>query len=329
MENPVTSLPREPAVPVPLRHDWRLEEVLELLAMPFNSLLFQAHSLYRRCFDPNRIQLSTLLNVKSGGCPEDCAYCPQSAHHRTGVRAQALLPVEKVRQQARAARAAGAGRFCMGAAWRSPPKRDFPRLLEMVQAVREEGLETCLTAGMLSADQARRLKAVGLDYYNHNIDCSEEYYGRIISTRTFQDRLETLERVRQAGVAVCCGGILGMGEGQRDRAGMLRTLANLPAHPRSVPINLLVRVAGTPLEQALPVDPLDLVRVVAVARLLMPFAYVRLSAGREQLSDELQALCFFAGANSVFYGERLLTTGNPGEDADRLLFTRLGLHTGT
>ncbi len=312
------------AAPSP-RHDWRLEEVLELLGTPLNDLMFRAHGVYRACFDPNRIQLSTLLNIKTGGCPEDCAYCPQSARYRTGVRAQPLLSLERVREQARAARAAGAARFCMGAAWRSPPEREFPRLLELVEAVREEGLETCLTAGMLSAGQARRLKEAGLDYYNHNIDSSEEYYARIIQTHTFQDRLETLEHVRRAGLAVCCGGILGMGESVRDRAGMLRTLANLPEHPRSVPINLLVRVAGTPLEETPAPDPFDLVRVVAAARVMMPFAYVRLSAGRDRMSEELQALCYFAGANSVFFGEQLLTTGNPEEAADHRLFARLGL----
>lgn len=310
-----------------LRHDWRLDEVLDLFAQPFNDLLFQAQQALRRHFDPNHVQLSTLMNIKTGGCPEDCAYCPQSVRYQTGLEVSGLMDVETVRNAAQAAKDAGASRFCMGAAWRSPKDRDIDQLAGMIQAVKGLGMETCMTLGMLKAEQAQRLKEAGLDYYNHNLDSSESFYEEIISTRTYQDRLETLQNVRDAGMHVCCGGIVGMGEEVKDRAGMLMTMANLPQHPESVPINLLVKVEGTPLENVDDLDPLELVRTIAVARIMMPASYVRLSAGREDLSDEHQALCFLAGANSVFYGERLLTTGNPEIEHDRELFRRLGLTT--
>jgi biotin synthase len=312
-----------------MRHDWAVAEILELFALPFNDLLHRAHEQHRRHFDPNAVQLSTLLNIKTGGCPEDCAYCPQSARYHTGVRAQPLLSLTEVIDAANQAKTNGAQRFCMGAAWRSPKDRDIEQVAEMIAAVKALGLETCATLGMLTRAQAERLKQAGLDYYNHNLDSSEAYYRRIISTRTYADRLRTLEHVRAAGIHVCCGGIIGMGEDLRDRAELLRNLANLPRHPESVPINLLVRVAGTPLADAPSLDPFDLVRTVAVARILMPCSYVRLSAGRQEMSDELQALCFYAGANSIFYGERLLTTDNPGWEHDRKLFDRLGIRAAT
>ncbi len=308
-----------------LRHDWSRREILDLFALPFNDLLFQAQTVHRRYFDPNEIQVSTLLSIKTGGCPEDCAYCPQSGRYDTGLERGRLMPLEQVVAAAKAARAKGATRFCMGAAWRAPRDRDIEQVAEMVTAVKALGLETCMTLGMLSAEQARKLKSAGLDYYNHNLDTSPEYYPRIISTRTYQDRLQTLNHVRDAGIAVCCGGIVGMGEDREDRAGLLQQLANLPQHPESVPINLLVQVEGTPLHGTDRLDPLEFVRTVAVARLLMPASRVRLSAGRTEMSDELQALCFVAGANSVFYGDKLLTTDNPQADADRQLFDRLGL----
>ncbi|WJW75724.1 biotin synthase BioB [Thiohalobacter sp. IOR34] len=308
-----------------LRHDWSREEILELFGLPFNDLLFRAQQVHRAGFDPNAVQISTLLSIKTGACPEDCAYCPQSAHYKTELDVERLLPVEEVVAAAREARARGASRFCMGAAWRSPRDRDLEPVLEMVRAVKAEGLETCLTLGMLSEAQVARLKAAGLDYYNHNLDTSPDFYGEIISTRTYQDRLDTLRHVREAGINVCAGGIVGMGESRADRAGLLQALANLPRHPESVPVNLLVRVEGTPLAEVEPPDPFEFVRTLAVARLLMPKSYVRLSAGRESMSDELQALCFLAGANSIFYGEKLLTTGNPDTDQDRRLFERLGL----
>ncbi len=309
-----------------LRHDWDTGEVCALFDRPFNDLLFEAHSLFRRHFDPNRLQVSTLLSIKTGGCPEDCGYCSQSAHHReVELEREVLLDVPAVLEAARAARDNGARRFCMGAAWRSPNARDFERVLEMVEGVKALGLETCMTLGMLSAEQAEALKRAGLDYYNHNLDTSPEYYGEVITTRTYEDRLQTLHRVREAGILVCAGGIVGMGEDRRDRASLLRQLANLPRHPESVPINLLVRVAGTPLADVEALDPLELVRTIAVARILMPASHVRLSAGRTELTDEAQALCFFAGANSIFGGERLLTTDNPEQDHDRALFRRLGL----
>ncbi|HZW34884.1 MAG TPA: biotin synthase BioB [Isosphaeraceae bacterium] len=308
-----------------IRHDWTTEEVLALYQLPFNDLLYRAQATHRAHFDANEVQISTLLSIKTGGCPEDCAYCPQSAHFTTGVKSDKLMAKESVLAEAARARAAGASRFCMGAAWRAPRDRDVEDVAEIIRGVKALGLETCATLGMLTRPQAQRLKEAGLDYYNHNLDTSESYYGRIISTRTYQDRLETLDHVRAAGMRVCCGGILGMGESRDDRAAMLRTLANLPEHPESVPINMLVRVEGTPLADAEPVDPLEFVRTIAVARILMPASVVRLSAGREAMSDELQALCFLAGANSIFYGEKLLTTPNPAMHADRQLFDRLGL----
>lgn len=307
------------------RHDWTHEEIQGLFAMPLNDLLYRAHAIHRRCFDPNEIQLSTLLNIKTGGCPEDCAYCPQSARYQTGVNNDAMLDCDAVIKAARAAQARGATRFCMGAAWRSPREKEFAGVLEMVSAVKELGMESCATLGMLSAEQAQRLREAGLDYYNHNLDTSPEYYGEIISTRDYADRLTTLRHVRAADIRVCCGGIIGMGEDVKDRAGLLHTLAALEPHPESVPINLLVRVAGTPLGDQAGTDPLDMVRTVAVARILMPRAWVRLSAGRSDMDDAVQALCFFAGANSVFFGEKLLTTDNPQRDKDLALFTRLGL----
>jgi len=312
---------------VAVRHDWALDEILTLFELPLNDLLFAAQTAIRAHFDPNHVQLSTLVNIKTGGCPEDCAYCPQSIRYQTGLEISGLMGVDAVRTAAQAARNAGAGRFCMGAAWRSPKDRDLDQLVAMIGAVKAEGLETCMTLGMLTDKQAQRLKDAGLDFYNHNLDSSAGFYEQIITTRTYQDRLDTLMHVRDAGIHVCSGGIIGMGEGVRDRAGMLMMLANLPQHPESVPINLLVKVEGTPLEHVEDIDPFDLVRTIAVARILMPASYVRLSAGRETMSDEQQALCFAAGANSVFYGEKLLTTGNPDIEQDRRLFTRLGLTT--
>jgi biotin synthase len=308
-----------------VRHDWTLAEIEALYALPFADLMFYAQRVHRANFDPNRVQVSTLLSIKTGGCPEDCGYCPQSIRHETGVEREALLPVAAVAEAAARAKAAGATRFCMGAAWRSPKARDLETVIAMVRAVRSHGLESCATLGMLDADQATKLADAGLDYYNHNVDTSPEFYGEIISTRTYQDRLDTLERVRDAGMKVCCGGILGMGESGRDRAGLLHVLATLPSHPESVPINQLVQVAGTPLAGTDAPEPLDFVRTIAVARLAMPRSHVRLSAGRESMSDELQSLCFLAGANSIFYGEKLLTTANPGVEHDRELFRRLGI----
>jgi len=315
----------EPAGEDP-RHDWRMAEVLALFELPFADLLYRAHGVHRRHFDPNAVQLSTLLSVKTGGCPEDCGYCPQSAHHPAGVQPEALLELDAVLERARAARDGGATRFCMGAAWRNPKARDFQQVLAMVDGVKALGLETCMTLGMLSREQASELKAAGLDYYNHNLDTSPEFYGEIITTRTYQDRLDTLAHVRAAGIKVCCGGIVGMGEGRRDRAALLAELANLPHHPESVPINSLVPVAGTPLADSAPLDPFEFVRTIAAARIMMPRSLVRLSAGREAMCDELQALCFYAGANSIFYGAKLLTAGNPEADQDRALFARLGIH---
>lgn len=308
-----------------LRHDWTLQEIRALFDLPFNDLLFRAQSVHRQYFDPNEVQVSTLLSIKTGACPEDCKYCPQSGHYNTGLEKEKLLEIEKVVSEARAAREKGASRFCMGAAWRSPTKKDMPYVTEMVRQVKSLGLETCMTLGMLDDQQASELAEAGLDYYNHNLDTSEKFYNHIITTRTYQDRLDTLERVRKAGMKVCCGGIMGMGEDEDDRAGLLMQLANLPHHPESVPINMLVKVAGTPLENADELDPFDFVRTIAVARILMPASHVRLSAGRENMNDEMQSLCFFAGANSIFYGEKLLTTPNPEADHDRDLFTRLGI----
>jgi len=312
-----------PAPGADARHDWTLQEVEALFALPFMDLMYRAQRVHRAHHDPNAVQLSTLLSIKTGACPEDCAYCPQSVHYQTGRTRTALLEVAAVRECAERARDAGATRFCMGAGWRSPKARELEVVAAMIREVRALGLETCATLGMLTAQQAVELKAAGLDYYNHNLDTSAEFYGEIISTRTYQDRLDTLEAVRAAGLRVCCGGIVGMGESVRDRAQLLRTLANLPEHPGSVPINRLVKVPGTPLENTPEVDPFDFVRAIAVARVLMPRAHVRLSAGRETMSDELQALCLLAGANSIFYGEKLLTTGNPDVERDRRLFARL------
>jgi biotin synthase len=313
----------------PLRHDWRLAEVEALFELPFMDLLFRAQQVHRAWHAPNRVQMSTLLSIKTGGCPEDCGYCPQSVHYDTGVAREETLPLATVVEAARRAKEAGATRFCMGAAFRSPKKKDIERVGEMVREVRALGLETCATLGMLAPEQARELKEAGLDYYNHNVDSSEDYYKRIISTRTYQHRLDTLEAVREAGLKVCSGGIVGMGETRTDRAGMLVTLANLPEHPQSVPVNQLVRVQGTPLAEGEGVDSFEFIRTIAVARLLMPAAQVRLSAGREQMSDETQALAFMAGANSIFYGEKLLTTGNPDVERDRSLLARLKIEPET
>lgn len=307
------------------RHDWTLSEIEALLDRPLNDLLFEAQTIHRAHFDPNRIQVSTLLSIKTGACPEDCGYCSQSAHHHTDLQRERLLPLEEVVAAARTARDQGATRFCMGAAWRNPTDRNLEQVVAMVEAVHDLGLETCVTLGMLTGPQARRLKSAGLDYYNHNLDTSPEFYGQVISTRTYRDRLETLGHVRDVGLKTCSGGILGMGESRRDRASLLLQLANLPSHPESVPINLLVQVEGTPLYGTAALDPLEFVRTVATARCLMPRSYVRLSAGRAQMSEELQALCYFAGANSIFYGERLLTAPNSESDRDKALFERLGL----
>lgn len=317
----------DPADAPDARSDWTLEGVRELFALPFADLLFRAQSAHRRHFDPNEVQVSTLLSIKTGGCPEDCAYCPQSVRYDTGLDREALLSIDEVVSRARAAREAGATRFCMGAAYRSPKERDLAAILEMVRQVRALGLETCATLGMLTPGQARALRAAGLDYYNHNLDTSEAFYGRIISTRTYRDRLDTLTAVREAGINVCCGGILGMGESEDDRAALLHTLATLDPHPESVPINQLVQVEGTPLAGSDPLDPIEFVRCIAVARILMPRSHLRLSAGRSAMSDEMQALCFVAGANSIFYGEKLLTTGNPDVGRDLDLFRRLGIRT--
>jgi biotin synthase len=308
-----------------IRHDWTRGDVRALFALPFPDLMFEAQRIHRVHFAAREVQISTLLSIKTGGCPEDCAYCPQSVHYDTGVMAAKLMDLDAVLAEASAARAAGASRFCMGAAWRAPKDRDLDSVCAMVAGVKALGLETCATLGMLNAHQARRLKAAGLDYYNHNIDTSPEYYGRIITTRVYQDRLDTLAHVREAGIHVCCGGIVGMGESLDDRIGMIVTLARLPVHPESVPINMLVRVEGTPLGRREPLDPIDFVRTIAVARITMPASVVRLSAGREDMSPETQALCFLAGANSIFYGPKLLTTSNPAPDRDSRLLDRLGM----
>jgi biotin synthase len=307
------------------RHDWTREELRALFDLPLSELIFRAQSVHREHFDPSAVQISTLLSIKTGGCPEDCAYCPQSAQYDAGVRAEKLMPLDAVLAEARAARDAGASRFCMGAAWRSPKERELAAVCAMVEGVKALGLETCATLGMLTAAQAGKLKAAGLDYYNHNLDSSPEFYGEIITTRTYEDRLTTLGHVRAAGIHVCCGGIVGMGETREDRVGMIEALANLPAHPESVPINMLVRVTGTPLGDAPQLDPLEFVRTIAVARVTMPKSMVRLSAGRETMSEETQALCFLAGANSIFYGPKLLTTPNPEQSRDRALMDRLGM----
>jgi len=307
------------------RHDWTREEVRALFALPFPELIFRAAQIHRENFDPSEVQISTLLSIKTGGCPEDCAYCPQSAKFDTGIRAEKVMDLDAVLAEARVAKAGGASRFCMGAAWRSPKDRDLDKVCAMVEGVKALGMETCVTLGMLTGDQARRLKDCGLDYYNHNLDTSPEFYGEIITTRTYQDRLDTLEHVRNADIHVCCGGIVGMGESPEDRIGMIATLAGLPAHPESVPINMLVKVEGTPLAKGASLDPLEFVRTIAVARITMPRSVVRLSAGREDMSEETQALCFIAGANSIFYGPKLLTTPNPDADRDMRLFDKLGM----
>ena len=324
MNNQSACLSEKPETEV--RHDWSLDEVRKIFEQPFNELLFQAQTVHRRHFDPNAVQVSTLLSIKTGGCPEDCKYCSQSVHYDSGLEPERLMDIDAVVTAAKAAKQAGASRFCMGAAWRNPKGRNFERVLEMVGRVRAEGLETCATLGMLDAAQAAALKQAGLDYYNHNLDTSPEFYGDIITTRSYDDRLDTLTHVRDAGINVCCGGIVGMGESRADRVSMLCELANLPEHPGSVPINQLVKVAGTPLDAQAGIEPLEFVRTIATARILMPAAWVRLSAGRAEMTDEMQALCFFAGANSVFYGEKLLTTGNPDTARDDALFAKLGLH---
>jgi biotin synthase len=307
------------------RHDWTRDQIGALFDLPFPELLFQAQRTHRANFAANAVQISTLLSVKTGGCPEDCAYCPQSAAYDTGVDAAKLMAVDAVLEEAMRAKQAGASRFCMGAAWRSPKDHELDRICAMVEGVKALGLESCATLGMLTSDQAARLKQAGLDFYNHNLDTSPEFYGSIISTRVYDDRLETLAHVRAAGIHVCCGGIVGMGESRADRVGMIHALSTLPAHPESVPINMLVRVAGTPLAEEVPLDALEFVRTIAVARITMPRSMVRLSAGREAMSDETQALCFLAGANSIFYGPRLLTTPNPAADHDKALLDRLGM----
>ncbi|RRH88261.1 biotin synthase BioB [Mesorhizobium tamadayense] len=304
---------------------WVRAEAQAVYDLPFNDLLFRAQSIHRENFDPNRVQLSRLLSIKTGGCPEDCGYCSQSAHHQSGLKASKLMEVERVITEARKARDAGATRYCMGAAWRSPKERDMDAVVAMVEGVKALGMETCMTLGMLDLDQAQRLKQAGLDYYNHNIDTSERYYSEIISTRMFADRLETLGHVRDSGIKICCGGIVGMGEEKADRIDMLVTLANLPEPPDSVPINMLIPIEGTPLGEAEPIEPIEFVRTIALARIMMPKSHVRLSAGRTAMSDEMQALCFFAGANSIFVGDTLLTAENPGEDKDSALFRRLGI----
>ena len=319
----IQSIPSDPAVEI--RHDWTQAEARALISAPLNDLVHAAQTLHRHHFDANEVQVSTLLSVKTGGCPEDCAYCSQSAQHEADVGAEKLMSLEAVRAAALRAKDTGATRFCMGAAWRGPKDRDLDAVCDMIAEVKSLGLESCVTLGMLEDDQAERLKDAGLDYYNHNIDTSETFYKEIISTRTFGDRLETLARVRDAGINVCSGGIVGMGETRDDRADMLQALANLPEHPESVPLNMLVAVPGTPLADVDPLDPLELVRAIAAARIMMPKSMVRLSAGRLEMDDSTQALCFLAGANSIFYGDTLLTTGNPAQQTDRALFDKLGV----
>lgn len=309
-----------------IRHNWTRAEVRALFELPFNDLLFRAQQVHRQYFDANAVQVSTLLSIKTGACPEDCKYCSQSGHYDTGLDKEKLLAIEKVVQEAKNAKEKGASRFCMGAAWRSPREKDMPYVLEMVRQVKSLGLETCMTLGMLEPTQAKELAQAGLDYYNHNLDTSPEHYNQIITTRSYQDRLDTLAHVRDAGMKVCAGGIVGLGERREDRVGLLTQLATLPAHPDSVPINQLVKIAGTPLGDVEDLDPFEFVRTIAVARILMPKSMVRLSAGREQMPEAIQSLCFLAGANSIFYGEKLLTTTNPEAEADRQLFERLGIH---
>jgi len=309
-----------------VRHNWTKQEVQQLFDLPFNDLLFKAHTVHRENFDPNQVQVSTLLSIKTGACPEDCKYCPQSARYNTGLERERLMEVEAVVAKAEQAKASGSTRFCMGAAWKHPHERDMPYVIDMVKRVKDLGLETCMTLGMLDADKSDQLAEAGLDYYNHNLDTSPEFYEKIITTRTFQDRLDTLHNVRESGMKVCSGGILGMGETAGDRIGLLMQLANMPTHPESVPINMLVKVAGTPMENVDDLDHLIFIRTIAVARLMMPESHVRLSAGRQAMSDEMQAMTFFAGANSIFYGECLLTTPNPETNKDLLLFKRLGIN---
>jgi biotin synthase len=307
------------------RHNWTMQEARALFELPFNDLMFRAQSVHRENFNPNEVQVSTLLSIKTGACPEDCKYCPQSGHYNTGLEKEKLLEIEKVVAEAKAAKAKGASRFCMGAAWRSPSKKDMGYVVDMVRQVKSLGLETCMTLGMLKQEQADELAGAGLDYYNHNLDTSEKYYSHIITTRTYQDRLDTLDTVRKAGMKVCCGGIVGMGEDPDDRVGLLVQLANLPQQPESVPVNMLVKVPGTPMEDVEDLDPFEFIRTIAVARIMMSKSHVRLSAGREDMNEQMQSLCFLAGANSIFYGERLLTTANPQADADMALFRRLGI----
>ncbi len=311
---------------VETRNNWKIEEIEALFDLPFNDLMFKSHSIHRENFNPNEVQISTLLSIKTGACPEDCSYCSQSARNDTGLERERLLPISEVVDAATEAKNNGATRFCMGAAWRNPTDKSLDHVMEMIKTVKDMGMETCVTLGMLKEQQAQKLKEVGLDYYNHNLDTSPEFYGTVISTRTYQDRLDTLEHVRNAGINVCSGGILGMGETRRDRARLLQELANLPQHPESVPINDLVQVKGTPLDGIDKLDPFEFIRTIAVARIIMPRAYVRLSAGRTEMNDEMQAWCFFAGANSMFYGERLLTTDNPEESHDQQLFARLDIN---
>ena len=308
-----------------LRQDWTVDEIAALFELPFNDLLFEAQTTHRKNFDANAVQVSTLLSIKTGKCSEDCGYCPQSVRYDTELEVEPLLPIEEVIAAAKVAKDNGSSRFCMGAAWRSPKDRDIAPVVDMIKKVKAMGLETCVTLGMLTDKQTEELKDAGLDYYNHNLDTSPEYYGEVITTRTYQDRLDTIQRVRNAGMNVCCGGIVGMGESRRDRVGLFQELANQEQHPESVPINMLVRVAGTPMENGDDLDPLEFIRSVAVARVMMPKSYVRLSAGREKMSDEMQAMCFFAGANSIFYGDKLLTTPNPETNDDMKLFERLGI----
>ena len=308
-----------------VRHDWTVDEIAALYDMPFNDLMFEAQSVHRNNFDPNAVQVSTLLSIKTGKCPEDCGYCPQSVRYDTEIENEPLMPLDEVIASATLAKENGSSRFCMGAAWRSPKDKDLEPVIKMVKEVKALGMETCLTLGMLTEPQANQLKEAGLDYYNHNLDTSPEFYGEVITTRTYQDRLDTLQHVRDAGMNTCCGGILGMGESRRDRIGLFQELANQAHHPESVPINMLVRVSGTPMEKGADLDALEFIRSVAIARIMMPKSYVRLSAGREKMSDEMQAMCFFAGANSIFYGEKLLTTPNPDTNHDMQLFKTLGI----
>lgn len=308
-----------------VRHDWSRAEVQALFALPWSELVFEAHRVHRQYFNPNEVQVSTLLSIKTGACPEDCQYCSQSGHYRTDLEKAPLMKVETVLENAHQAKLNGATRFCMGAAWRSPPKKEMAKMVEMIKQVKNLGLETCMTLGMLDQEQAEQLAVAGLDFYNHNLDTSKEHYAKIITTRSFEERLETLANVREAGIKVCCGGILGLGESEEDRIGMLLTLANLPEHPESVPINRLVAIAGTPLEDVEPIEPFDFIRTLAVARIMMPQSMLRLSAGREQMNDQLQAWCFFVGANSIFYGDALLTTANNDMSEDQQLFKKLNI----